>query len=235
MRDDSLSLAIGKKGVNVRLASKLTGIKIDVITESQATEDQIEYTTSEELESIATALKAEKISAAQQAAAAAVKETVLPGLPEGYVAPQERVYENEKNDFDEALQEVSEKEEENVKPEPKAEPVVEKEPAKEEEAPAPAPEQTVVKTTTSLSDLEASLEAQSNKENNKKSNFKKKKKVEEEVEEEAPVTKSEPVNGMSIYTEEELAQFKEEEEAEEDYEEDDIDYDDYDDYYDEDK
>ena len=235
VRDDSLSLAIGKKGVNVRLASKLTGIKIDVITESQAAEDQIEYTTSEELESIALALKAERVSAAQQAAAAASKEAVLPGLPEGYVAPQERVYENEKNDFDEALQEVSEKEEEIAPAPAKEEPAPVKEEVKEEEAPAPAPEQTVVKTTTSLSDLEASLEAQSNKENNKKSNYKKKKKVEEEVEEAAPVTKTEPVNGMSIYTEEELAQLKEEEEAEEEYEEDDIDYDDYDDYYDEDK
>ena len=62
-----------------------------------------------------------------------------------------------------------------------------------------------------------------------------KKKYEEEVEEEAPITKSEPTNGMSIYTEEELAKLKEEEEAEEEYEEDDIDYDEYDDYYDEDK
>ena len=233
VRDDSLSLAIGKKGVNVRLASKLTGIKIDVITDSQAAEDQIDYTTSEELESIALALKAERISAAQKEAAAA-RETVLPGLPEGYVAPQQRVYENEKNDFDEALQEVSENEE--VAPAPaKEEPAPAKEEVKEvkEEEPAPVVEQTVVKTTTSLSDLEASLEAESNKKNDKKSNYRKKKKVEEEVEEEAPVTKSEPATGMSIYTEEELAKLKEEEEAEEEYEEDDIDYDEYDDYYDE--
>ena len=233
VRDDSLSLAIGKKGVNVRLASKLTGIKIDVITESQAAEDEITYTTSEELDSIATALKAERISQAQQAAAA-VRESVLPGLPEGYVAPQERVYEDEKNDFDDALQEASEKEEEAPAPakeEAKVEEPVREEPKEEE--PAPVVEQTVVKTTTSLSDLEASLEAQSNKDNNKKSNYKKKKKV-EEAEEEAPVTKAEPQSGMSIYTEEELAKLKEEEEAEEEYEEDDIDYDEYDDYYDED-
>jgi len=236
VKDDSLSLAIGKKGVNVRLASKLTGIKIDVITETQAIEDEITYTTSEELESIALALKAQRISEAQKEAAAQ-RETVLPGLPEGYVAPQERVYENEKNDFDVALQEVSEEEE--VAPAPVKEeplPVVEevkeeKEEVKEEPI-APVVEQTVVKTTTSLSDLEASLEAQSNKENNKKSFNKKKKKVEEE-QEGAPVTKVD--NGMSIYTEEELEAIKAEEEAEEEYEEDDIDYDEYDDYYDEDK
>lgn len=233
VRDDSLSLAIGKKGVNVRLASKLTGIKIDVITESQAAEDEITYTTSEELESIALALKAERISAAQKEAAATV-ETVLPGLPEGYVAPQERIYENEQTDLDEALQE--EADEEDIAPTAVKEETEVEEPAPEvkEEEPAPVAEQIVVKTTTSLSDLESSLEAQSNKENNKKSNYKKKKKA-EEVEEEAPLTKTEPTNAMSIYTEEELAKLKEEEEAEEEYEEDDIDYDEYDDYYDEDK
>ena len=30
MKDDQLSLAIGKKGQNVRLAAKLTGWKIDI-------------------------------------------------------------------------------------------------------------------------------------------------------------------------------------------------------------
>ena len=33
--DDQLSLAIGKKGQNVRLAAKLTGWKIDVRSESK--------------------------------------------------------------------------------------------------------------------------------------------------------------------------------------------------------
>ena len=235
VRDDSLSLAIGKKGVNVRLASRLTGIKIDVVTESQAAEDQIEYTTSEEIEALAVALKNERITAAQKEAAAKV-ETVLPGLPEDYVAPQDRVYEAEKNDFDETLAEASENEEVEIKPAPVEEPApeVKEEPVKEDE-PAPVVEQTVVKTTTSLSDLEASLEAQSNKKSSKKSDYKKKKKVEEEAEEESVISKVDPASGMSIYTEEELAAIKEEEEAEEEYEEDDIDYDEYDDYYDEDK
>jgi N utilization substance protein A len=37
--DDQLSLAIGKKGQNVRLASRLTGWKIDVRSESEADEE----------------------------------------------------------------------------------------------------------------------------------------------------------------------------------------------------
>jgi len=38
--DDQLSLAIGKKGQNVRLASRLTGWKLDVRSESEAEEEQ---------------------------------------------------------------------------------------------------------------------------------------------------------------------------------------------------
>ena len=38
--DDKLSLAIGKGGQNVRLAAKLTNWKIDVKSETKASEDQ---------------------------------------------------------------------------------------------------------------------------------------------------------------------------------------------------
>ena len=37
--DDQLSLAIGKKGQNVRLASRLTGWKLDVRSESEAEDE----------------------------------------------------------------------------------------------------------------------------------------------------------------------------------------------------
>jgi len=40
--DDQLSLAIGKKGQNVRLAAKLTGWKIDIKSETQAEENEAE-------------------------------------------------------------------------------------------------------------------------------------------------------------------------------------------------
>ncbi|WP_138205671.1 transcription termination factor NusA [Haloimpatiens lingqiaonensis] len=40
VKDDQLSLAIGKEGQNVRLAAKLTGWKIDIKSESQAMEQQ---------------------------------------------------------------------------------------------------------------------------------------------------------------------------------------------------
>jgi N utilization substance protein A len=40
--DDQLSLAIGKKGQNVRLAAKLTGWKIDIKSETRAAEAAME-------------------------------------------------------------------------------------------------------------------------------------------------------------------------------------------------
>lgn len=44
--DDQLSLAIGKKGQNVRLAAKLTGWKIDIMSETRAAESELEELTS---------------------------------------------------------------------------------------------------------------------------------------------------------------------------------------------
>lgn len=241
VKDDSLSLAIGRKGVNVRLAVTLTGYKIDILTEEEANEKEFEYTSFEELQSIAMALKAEKISQLQKeelAKQATGGNGALPGLPEGYVAPQQRIYEAEKTDIDVALEIQSEEEE------IEATPVIEEvqEEVKEVEAPQipeekEEPEFTEVKTTTSLSDLEASLEADSKRQNNQKQRTNKKKKdnAKEESEEKANVqTTTGPQ--MSIYTEEELKAFEEEEQAESDYVDDeDVNYDDYDDYYDEDR
>ncbi|MBE0500029.1 MAG: transcription termination/antitermination protein NusA [Desulfuromonadales bacterium] len=47
--DDQLSLAIGKKGQNVRLAAKLTNWRIDIKSETRAAEAEIEEQTEEEL------------------------------------------------------------------------------------------------------------------------------------------------------------------------------------------
>jgi len=43
--DDQLSLAIGKKGQNVRLAAKLTGWRIDIMSETRAAEAELEELT----------------------------------------------------------------------------------------------------------------------------------------------------------------------------------------------
>ena len=238
VKDDSLSLAIGKKGVNIRLAVILTGYKIDVQTESEANEAGIEYTSIDELASLAAQIKAERISELQAKEMNKVtkEEDRLPGLPEGYVAPQQRIYESEKTDMDSALEEVSENEE-VVAPvvEEKEETPVET--PKEEVTPTPV---TSVKTTTSLEELEASLAAEEKKETKKSSKGSKKKKGDrpdggDDGDDDGSKTLTPTGPQMSIYTEEELKQMEEEEQYDDDFEDEDVDYDDYDDYYDEDR
>ena len=243
VKDDSLSLAIGKKGVNVRLAVRLTGYNVDIKTESQAEEEGLTYQTFEELQALDQDIKSkrayEKLAAQYQSAQES--SDVLPGLPEGYVAPQARVYEEEKNEeIEEALEQASEKEE--AKAVAKEQPVEEKptpvKEVKEEKVEEPAPakeEKKEVKTTTSLEDLEKSLSEDSKKQSNKnarRSNKKKKDDAEEQNTKGALDTSG--AERMSIYTEEELREMEEEERVQEDDYEEDVDYDDYDEYYDDD-
>ena len=236
VKDDSLSLAIGKKGVNARLAVKLTGYHIDIKVESEALAEGLEYQSFEELSALDMEAHALKVAEAQRKTLVYQnkEDAVLPGLPEGYVAPQQRVYEDEKSDLDSALEEQAENEE-LVAP---VKPVVEEKVA--EEAPK-APEkkeevkvETVVKTTTTLEDLEKSLAEDSSKAQKKSSYSKRKKKVEEEDKEEEKVATHSEGPRMSIYTEEELKEFEEEDKEEEYVDDDDVDYDEYDQYYDED-
>lgn len=240
VKDDSLSLAIGRKGVNARLAVALTGYKIDIKIESDALIEGIEYQTFDELNSLEMEAKAKKIAEAQREALVyqQTTETALPGLPEGYVAPQARNYEEETNDFDATLEEVAEEE---AAVAPKAEevaPVVEETPVKEEASvteevkPVEEAPTTTVKTTTTLEDLEKSLAEEGNKQQKRNSGNRRKKKAEEEKEETSVARTDGP--RMSIYTEEELKELEEEENEEIYSDEDDIDYDEYDQYYDED-
>lgn len=248
VNDDSFSLAIGRRGVNVRLAVKLTGYNIDVKTETMAVEEGLEYISLEEATAEENAKKAEQILLKKASEENAAQPSILRGLPEGYVAPQDRVYEEEATADDnaeltEALENEAEKKEAVIEVAPVIETPVE-EPVKEEEpAPAPAPvkeevkeERKEVKTTTSIEDLEKSLADESARKANKgaKKSFKKNnKKAEEEAEED-----SKPVistgERMSIYTEEELREMEEEEKYEDEVEDDDIDYDEFDEYYDDD-
>ena len=238
VKDDSFSLAIGKKGVNVRLAVKLTGYNIDIKTESQAAEEGIEFVTFEELQAQEQEAKSkaayEKLAAQYQSSISS--KDVLPGLPEGYVAPQDRSYNEEKNEeLQEALEQASEKEEvvETVAPtkeEPKAEEV------KEEVAPAKEEKEVKqeVKTTTSLEDLEKALSEDNKQEKKTARKFNKKKKEDNEEELSKGALDTSGAERMSIYTEEELREMEEEENREEEEYDEDVDYDDYDEYYDDD-
>ncbi len=240
VKDDSLSLAIGRKGVNARLAVNLTGYKIDIKIESEALEEGLEYQSFDELSALDMDERNRKIAEAQKEALVYQNKeaTVLPGLPEGYVAPQARNYEEESNDFDAALEEVAESEETPVSPKEETPVVEEVKEEKVEEQPvevkeeAPVVEQTKVRTTTTLEDLEKSLAEEESKKQKKNSGARRKKKAEEEKEE-TTITRAEGPK-MAIYTEEELKELEAEENEDVEEEEDDIDYDEYDQYYDED-
>ena len=237
VNDDSLSLAIGRRGVNARLAVRLTGYNIDIKTETEALEEGFEFQSFEELQSKEAENLAKRIEEEKKASVTIHAGEVLPGMPEGYVAPQARVYEDEANDIDEALR--AKVEEEEVAPAPvsvakeeKVEeaPVVEE--VKEEAKPV---EEVKVKTTTTLSDLEKTLESEASKSTKKSSGKKSSKKKVEEQEESVLPAKQDPSTYMSIYTEEELREMEEEDkDYEEDYDEEEVDYDEYDDYYDDD-
>ena len=238
VKDDSFSLAIGKKGVNVRLAVKLTGYNIDIKTETVAAEEGIEFQTLEELQAIDTELKAkaayEKL-AAQFKAQEEAQVSVLPGLPEGYVAPQDRTYEAEEDnaELQEALEEQSEKAEVKVEKKVEEKPV-EVAPVSEEK-PVEVEVKKEVKTTTSLEDLEKSLSEESNKQNAKKDRkFSKKKKEESSEESSKGALDTSGAARMSIYTEEELREMEEEDKEQEDDYDEDVDYDEFDEYYDDD-
>ena len=240
VNDDYLSLAIGRNGVNARLAVRLTGYHIDIKTETEALESGFEYQSLEELQAIEDENRARRIEEERKAQVASHAGEVLPGMPEGYVAPQARVYEDEANDFDEALRSRVE-DEEIVTPTPveeQAQPVIEaaEAPVTEEVKEEKPVQEVKVKTTTTLSDLEKTLESESNK-SNKKSSSKKSNKKKVEVEEETILpSKQDPSTFMSIYTEEELREMEEEEEKdyEDEYDDEEVDYDEYDDYYDDD-
>ena len=246
VKDDSLSLAIGRRGVNVRLAVKLTGYNIDVKTESQAIEEGLEYTSYNEIQALEDSKKA-----ALQAEAAIKEENkgleILRGLPEGYVAPQDRVYDDEVNnasedEITEALEVEAERKEVKEEPvevapaveeAPVVEPVKEEKPAKEEKK---VEEHKEVKTTTSIEELEKSLADESSRKANKqnKKSYKKNNKKAEEEEEDNDKPVIATGERMSIYTEEELRQFEEEEQEQEEYDDEEVDYDEYDEYYDDD-
>ena len=239
VKDDSFSLAIGKKGVNARLAVKLTGYHIDIKTETAAMEEGIEFQTLEELQALDTELKNK---AAYEKLAAQFKNqeeqqaSALPGLPEGYVAPQDRTYSNDEENVElqEALEEQSEKAEVKVSKKVVEEKPVEVAPVVEEK-PVEVEVKKEVKTTTSLEDLEKSLSEESNKQAAKKDRRNSKKKKEESSEESSKgALDTSSAARMSIYTEEELRQMEEEDKEQEDDYEEDVDYDEYDDYYDDD-
>ena len=228
--DGQLSLAIGRKGANVRVASKLTETHIDIKEESMSDEVEVELKTIEQIqEEEKVRVQKEKyeryLSQIKSERATAAK------LEGGVEKAKPQVISDEEVKAEEQPKVV-----ETVKAEEKpAEVAPEVKPVEE----TPVVKKTVVKTTTSIDALEAALDSEKQKENFKatQKTSKRPRKIEEEevAHEEAKPEEVKPK--MAIYTDEELAELaREEEYLDEDYEDsdEDIDYDEFDEYYDDD-
>lgn len=220
VKDDDFSTALGKRGVNVRLARQLTGWDIGILKESEAKKDEIAYVTYDELKAQEEEMKVQKqrddFLKKSKEDLEKKKEQEALAQKEGEAAPVVTF-----------VEETATIEEQPVVTETK--PVVEE---VKEKKPAETLE---VKTTKTLEDLEKELANTKVQKSEKKPAQKKRPHhiSDEEVERVKP--NEVPQNMMPIYTKEELEEI-EKEESNLDYDDnyDDIDLEDYDEYYDDD-
>lgn len=235
VRPESKSLAIGKSGQNVSLASRLTGWKVKIKDENEALEEGLTYKPYEEV-----------VAEDQKQRSKKEYELYLKSLASKQDAkPTAEVNEEEVKTSEVTSYEVNEEVEpyeSSLATEIKEEvPTEEKEEAKVESKVDTSVKQDV-QTTKTLEELEKQLEIE--KEREEKKNQKPKRTARkdlfetEKVKEKANAKEDEAkkANYMSIYTDEELSAL----EAEENYDDyddydDDIDYDEYDEYYDDDE
>jgi len=220
VRNNELSLAIGKRGVNARLAVRLTGWTIDIKEQDDAMREGIHFITKEEL------IRQDELRKAIAATPVYVEEPVEEEFEEEYI--EETVEENETEETVGVTPVVEEEASVETKPVTKVETIVE----------PVVTETTKVDTRVTLADLEKELEdEQKRRERQSQGGFRRKKTYrdeEETTEEETTVAPVDRSTYMSIYTDEELEEFEREEEYEDEYEEDEIDYDEFDSYYDDD-
>lgn len=249
VKDDDFSLAIGKKGANARLANKLTGFSIDILEESEAKEEGIEYTSYEELQkSVEEEKKAKEREAyAKKSLSDALKRKENAENAEITAVPMPEMSAEEEEEFAEEAKDLETKpltQEEPTLEEKTPETVKMEEPAKEPEpvpetpvAPKPVEKPVEVKTTTTLDALERDLEESAKKKDAPtKGKWVKSKRPHQISEKEvARITPAEmPKEAMPIYSQEELDEIAKEEEENAQNEYDDIDLDEYDNdkYYD---
>lgn len=234
--DGTMSLAIGKKGSNARVAHKLTGWDIDIDEEHNRLDyvDQVHFYTIEELqEEEEKRQKEDKYQKYLEQQLRIQKEIDTLSTESGVNKGKPSKI------LDEELEEevpVVSKVEELVKEEtPVIEEVIKEPEMVVSEEVSKAKE---VKTTTTLESLEKELESEKKKGDFKAGNKSRRprKITEDEVsrDEEEIVVDKKDIKKMDIYSEAELAELENEVDDFEDDFEDDIDYDDFDKYYDND-
>ena len=226
--DNQLSLAIGKRGKNARLAVKLTNHKIDIKSETEMQELGIDYMAiSAKMQQEYEEKKAKERAYKQQQKIEELKsnESEIENID---VA--DFTYEDEEVDAVEEHAEDTLFEKENTVKEAKQE----KEVDEMEEAARIAKQNRKEKTAADVKEYTSKFESMadaSNKQEEPQVSKPKKEKVEEEKKP-VEVKKFNYEDMKPIYSEEELAEIEEQEYEDENAWDDDVDYEEYDEYYD---
>ena len=227
--DNQLSLAIGKRGKNARLAVKLTNHKIDIKSETEMHELGIDYMAiSAKMQQEYEEKKAKERAYKQQQKIEELKsnESEIENID---VA--DFTYEDEEVDAVEEHAEDTLFEKENTVKEAKQE----KEVDEMEEAARIAKQNRKEKTAADVKEYTSKFESMADASNKQEEVVSKPKKEKEKVEEEkkpVEVKKFNYEDMKPIYSEEELAEIEEQEYEEENAWDDDVDYEEYDEYYD---
>lgn len=227
--DNQLSLAIGKRGKNARLAVKLTNHKIDIKSETEMQELGIDYTAiSAKMQQEYEEKKAKERAYKQQQKIEELKsnESEIENID---VA--DFTYEDEEVDAVEEHAEDTLFEKENTVKETEQE----KEVDEMEEAARIAKQNRKEKTAADVKEYTSKFESMADASNKQEEVVSKPKKEKEKVEEEkkpVEVKKFNYEDMKPIYSEEELAEIEEQEYEEENAWDDDVDYEEYDEYYD---
>lgn len=227
--DNQLSLAIGKRGKNARLAVKITNHKIDIKSETEMQELGIDYMAiSAKMQQEYEEKKAKERAYKQQQKIEELKsnESEIENID---VA--DFTYEDEEVDAVEEHAEDTLFEKENTVK--KAE--QEKEVDEMEEAARIAKQNRKEKTAADVKEYTSKFESMADASNKQEEVVSKPKKEKEKVEEEkkpVEVKKFNYEDMKPIYSEEELAEIEEQEYEEENAWDDDVDYEEYDEYYD---
>lgn len=218
VRNNELSLAIGKRGVNARLAVRLTGWNIDIKEQDEAMRMGLVYLSGEDLRRQEELKKMQKVSDFFEEDHYEDMAEEEPLQVETIASAHDEVLSDDKHD-----DKVEEKET-----------VVEEATVAEE----PKEETTVVHTKVKLADLEKELEDEKKRRDRQAQYASRRKKSyrdENENGNDEEETQAKPTSSttyMPIYTQEELDEMDEEEQEIDIEEDDDIDYDDFDSYYD---
>ncbi len=242
--EKDIKTAYGVKQANLRLASELIGCQIEITSENEFDPTFYEDVEFIDVKQLREEIKNQKSTRViEQRADSIINNIPTPPVQGANVKfKPTQISDDYLNDAEEvkveakvevAPQEVEVKEQETVKPVEETPTPVE---TKDETPVEEEVETRVVKTTTTLESLEKMIETSKKKESFKGNTKKRPRKIlDEEVETEEEKEESK-VNQqrLDIYTEEEKAEFDDDNYDEYDDYEDDIDYEDYEDYYKED-